>query len=263
MYSNEIKKVADSAREKSDFLSNNFSRYLVLAMMSGFFIIIGISLSFSVAAIIQIDGKLYGKIAIGLTFWVALGLLAFAGGELFTGNCFVFTIGYLEKTVDMKKIVKLLFINYIGNLLGCLVMSFIYVQSKAMIGVSDTYIEKTALSKLNIPYGQLFFRAILCNFVVCLAIWLGYKMKEESAKLSMMIFCVLAFAVSGFEHSIANMGIFLITLMLPHEANLSMYEVVKNVLIVTFGNMAGGSLLLAVPYWYTSKSKSADKFNLS
>lgn len=256
MYADEIKKVAESAQKKSDFLSRTLSKYIVLAMMSGFFIIIGVALSFSVAAIIQVEGKYYGKIAIGLTFWVALGLLAFAGGELFTGNCFVFTVGCLERSVSLKKAAKLLLINYIGNLLGCVALSFIYVQSKAMVGISDLYIEKTALSKLGIPWGQLFFRAVLCNFVVCLAIWLCYKMKEESAKLFMMLFCVLAFSASGFEHSIANMGIFSIALMLPHEAGLTVWAVIKNILIVTAGNMIGGSLLLAVPYWYASKSKS-------
>lgn len=254
MYSDEIVKVAASAKEKSDFLSTNFWKYIVLAMMSGFFIIIGVALSFSVAAIIQVDGKFYGKIAIGLTFWVALGLLVFAGGELFTGNCFVFTIGCLNRVVGFKQTAKLLLINYMGNLFGCIILSFLYVKSKAMIGISDAYIEKTALSKLDIPFGQLFFRALLCNFVVCLAIWLCYKMKEESAKLILMLFCVLAFATSGFEHSIANMGIFSIALMLPHSSDLTLYAVAKNIVVVTLGNMAGGSLLLAMPYWYVSKS---------
>ena len=81
-------------------------------------------------------------------------------------------------------------------------------------------------------------------------------MKEESAKLLMMLFCVLVFSASGFEHSIANMGIFSIALKLPHEAGLTVLAVIKNILIVTVGNMIGGSLLLAVPYWYASKSKS-------
>ncbi|WAJ22926.1 formate/nitrite transporter family protein [Lacrimispora xylanolytica] len=255
MYTNEVNKVAESAQKKSEFLNENLFQYVVLAMMSGFFIIIGIALSFSAAAIIQVEGKMYGKIAIGLTFWVALGLLTFAGGELFTGNCFVFTIGYLKRTVSLKQTAKLLLINYAGNLIGCMVLAFIYVQSKAMIGISDAYIEKTALSKLDIPMSQLFFRAVLCNFVICLAIWLCYKMKEETAKLMMMVFCVLAFAVSGFEHSIANMGIFSIALLLPHDVNLTLFEVCKNVLIVTLGNMAGASLFLGVPYWYASKTK--------
>ena len=82
-------------------------------------------------------------------------------------------------------------------------------------------------------------------------------MKEESARLIMMLFCVLAFSVSGFEHSIANMGIFSIALMLPHEAGLTVFAIIKNILMVTFGNMVGGSLLLEVPYWYASKLKSA------
>lgn len=253
MYSDEIGKVAVSAREKSDFLSKDLWKYIVLAMMSGFFIVIGVALSFSVAAIIHVEGKMYGKIAIGLTFWVALGLLVFAGGELFTGNCFVFTIGCLNRTVSLKKTAKLLTVNYIGNLLGCVVLSFLYVQSKALIGVSDAYILNTARSKLNIPCGQLFFRAVLCNFVVCLAIWLSYKMKEESAKLILILLCVLTFSASGFEHSIANMGIFSIALMLPHQSDLTLLAVTKSVFIVTLGNMAGGCILLGLPYWYVSR----------
>ncbi|MBE5992387.1 MAG: formate/nitrite transporter family protein [Paenibacillaceae bacterium] len=104
MYADDIKKVAESAKNKSDFIGGNLTKYIVLAMMSGFFIIIGVALSFSVASITQVEGKFYGKIAIGLTFWMALGLLASAGGELFTGNCFVFTVGCLERTVSLIKV---------------------------------------------------------------------------------------------------------------------------------------------------------------
>lgn len=262
MYTNEIAKVAESAKDKIQFIQSSPFKYFMLAMMSGFFIIIGVALSFSVAAIVQVDGKMYGKIAIGLTFWVALGLLVFAGGELFTGNCFVFTVGCLKRSVHWKQTLQLLVVNYFGNLAGCIVLAFLYVKSRAMVGVSDAYIENTALSKLSIPSSELFFRAVLCNFVVCLAIWLCYKMKEETAKLILMLFCVLAFAASGFEHSIANMGIFSIAWMLPHSPDLTLYAIIKNIAVVTLGNMLGASLLLGLPYWYVASTKEKDRIKV-
>lgn len=255
MYREEIKQVAASAKSKNNYLNNSFSKYFILAMMSGFFIIIGIALSFTTASIVNVDGKYYGKIAVGLTFPIALGLLYFAGGELFTGNCFVTTVGLLEKTVSIKNTVKLLTVNYFGNLAGTVMMAFLYVESKAPVGLADRYIEPVAQSKLTIPAGELFLRGVICNFVVCLAIWLCYKMKEETAKLLMLLWCIFAFATPGFEHSIANMGIFSIALMLPHAENLTIIAAAQNLLWVTLGNMLGGSVFLALPYWFVSKDK--------
>ncbi|MHA6534082.1 formate/nitrite transporter family protein [Paenibacillus sp. BAC0078] len=258
MYKEEINRVALSAKIKSDYLNESIVKYFLLAVMSGFFIIIGIALAFSTAGIINVDGKLYGKIAVGLTFPIALGLLYFAGGELFTGNCFVLSVGLLEKTIDLKKAVQLLLASYLGNLTGSIVLAFIYVRSRAPMGLADHYIEKVAESKLTIPAGELFLRAVLCNFVVCLAIWLCYKMKEEMAKLFMLFWCVFAFATPGFEHSIANMGIFAISLMLPHAESLTITGAVHNLAWVTFGNIIGGSIFLALPYWFVSKGRKSE-----
>lgn len=255
MYREEIKNVALSAKMKSDYLNDSIIKFFLLAMMSGFFIIVGIALAFTTASIVNVDGTYYGKIAIGLTFPIALGLLYFAGGELFTGNCFIFTIGLLEKTVNLKNTIKILIVGYLGNLTGSIVLALLYVKSKAPIGLADQYIEKVAESKLIIPPDELFLRAILCNFIVCMSIWLCYKMKEETAKLFMLLWCVFAFSTPGFEHSIANMGIFAISLMLPHAETLTISAAAQNLAWVTFGNIVGGSIFSAFPYWYISKGK--------
>jgi nitrite transporter NirC len=259
MYKEEIKKVAHSAEVKSEYINDSIFKYFLLAFMAGFFVIVGIALSYSTAGIINVDGKLYGKLAVGLTFSIALGLIYFAGGELFTGNCFVLTVGLLEKTVNIKNTIKLLAVCYLGNLAGSIVSAYIYVKSGAPIGLADKYLLKVAESKTHYPADELFLKAILCNFIVCLAVWLCYRLKEETAKLMMLFWCIFAFATAGFEHSIANMAVFSAALILPHPDTFTMAGVLHNLGWVTLGNILGGSLFLGLPYWYVSQGKKDKK----
>ncbi|WP_164880651.1 formate/nitrite transporter family protein [Clostridium manihotivorum] len=259
MYKEEIKKVAHSAEIKSEYINDSIFKYFLLAFMAGFFVIVGIALSYSTAGIINVDGKLYGKLAVGLTFSIALGLIYFAGGELFTGNCFVLTVGLLEKTISIKNTLKLLIVCYLGNLAGSIVSAYIYVKSGAPIGVADKYLLKVAESKTHYPADELFLKAILCNFIVCLAVWLCYRLKEETAKLMMLFWCIFAFATAGFEHSIANMAVFSAALILPHPDTFTMAGVLHNLGWVTLGNILGGSLFLGLPYWYVSQGKKGKK----
>ncbi|GKU26958.1 formate/nitrite transporter family protein [Clostridium folliculivorans] len=257
MYKDDIKEVAHSSEIKSDYINDSVFKYFLLAFIAGFFVIVGIALSYSTAGIVNVDGKLYGKMAVGLTFSIALGLIYFAGGELFTGNCFVLTVGLLEKTISLKDTIKLLVVCYLGNLAGSIVSAYIYVKSGAPIGLADTYLLKVAESKTHYPSDQLFLRAILCNFIVCLAVWLCYRLKEETAKLIMLFWCIFAFATAGFEHSVANMALFSAALMLPDHGALTLGAVLHNLGWVTLGNILGGSLFLAVPYWYVSQGNTS------
>ena len=101
--------------------------------------------------------------------------------------------------------------------------------------------------------GQMFMRAILCNFFVCLGVLCGIKLKSETGKFLMIVMCISAFVFSGFEHCIANMGIFVISLNLVDGVSVGL--MLKSMLIVTIGNMVGGALLLAWPL----RKMSADK----
>ena len=101
--------------------------------------------------------------------------------------------------------------------------------------------------------GQMFFRAVLCNFFVCLGVLCGIKLKSETGKFRMIVMCISAFVFSGFEHCIANMGIFVISLNLVDGVSVGL--MLKSMLIVTIGNMVGGALLLAWPL----RKMSADK----
>ena len=102
---------------------------------------------------------------------------------------------------------------------------------------------------------QLFANSILCNICVCLAVWCSIKMKTEGGKIAMAVAGVVTFVTCGFEHSIANMTFFTIGLLNPNGAAVNMGGCLYNLLIVTVGNMIGGILFVAVPYYLISKSK--------
>ena len=101
----------------------------------------------------------------------------------------------------------------------------------------------------------LFFRGALCNMLVCLAVWCGFRCKSESAKLIMIFWCLFAFITTGFEHSIANMTLFTSAILLDGTGTITLTGYMYNLFFVTLGNMAGAILGLAIPYGMIGKKK--------
>lgn len=256
MFKEEIVKVAHSAEKKKKLLSESFGKFFVLSLIAGFYIMVGVALSYTSAAIFNVDGKGYSKVAAGLTFSVALSLIYFAGAELFTGNCFVLTVGVLEKRIKWIDWIKVITVCYLGNFAGALLLGYLYAKSGVATGLADKYIVHLAETKMHLSIEQAVLRGILCNFVVCVATWVYYKMKDDVSKLILIFWCILAFITAGFEHSIANMGILSLALMFPHSEAVTISGMFYNLVWVTLGNIIGGAVFMAVPYWYASRSKS-------
>ena len=118
---------------------------------------------------------------------------------------------------------------------------------------------KSAAGKMAPTSVELFLRGIMCNILVCLAAWSFYKLKSEAAKLIMIFWCLYAFITAGFEHSIANMTLLTIALMIPHKANVSLQGYIHNLTAVTLGNFVGGAIFVGLAYWYISKEKDEKK----
>ena len=194
----------------------------------------------------------WGKLLGGIVFAIAVLLIVFIGAELFTGNNLVMAFGAFDKKVSWAQVGKVWLVSYIGNFVGCLILSVIFVLAGAS-GTADYYAGFIG-NKLSIPVGEIFFRAILCNFFVCLAVACGMKCKNEVAKFFMIILCISGFVVAGFEHCIANMATF-VTAALLVPGGISLTAALKSMVIVTIGNMIGGGLLLAWPL----RMMSADK----
>ena len=138
-------------------------------------------------------------------------------------------LGFYNKKVSLKDLLKVWGLSYVGNFLGCVVLSLIFTASGA------------ARQTMT-----LFLRGILCNFLVCLAVWTGTRMKSECGKL-VLIFCIIScFVISGFEHCIANMGFFTIGYALCPDIMITA-DVIRNMIVVTLGNIVGGAILLSGP----------------
>lgn len=107
--------------------------------------------------------------------------------------------------------------------------------------------------KMHYPASQLFFKAILCNWIVCLAVWIPMQMKGDMAKIVTMLLFVMTFVVAGFENSVANMVLFSLALTVPHSEAISVVSAVHNLIPVTLGNIIGGSVFVGMVYMYLAK----------
>ena len=158
--------------------------------------------------------------------------------------------------VSWANTVKVWVVCYLGNLVGALLGAVMFVAAGVPTGTVGEFFANTAATKMGGAAGQLFVKGIMCNLMVCLAVWCCTKMKTESGKLIMIFWCIFIFMVCGFEHSIANMSVMAIGLMSPNGvAGLTVAGYFHNLLWVTLGNIAGGALLVAFPYYIIQKEK--------
>ncbi|MGF0095296.1 formate/nitrite transporter family protein [Peptoniphilus sp. SGI.035] len=251
MYKDIITGLTNSANTKKNLLEDSFFKYIVSSMLAGFFIGMGILimvLSTNVFSPLPIAAV---KFINGFFFSLALSFVVFAGGELFTGNVLITTVGRLNKKIETATLLKILIFSYFGNLLGSILIAYLF----KMTGVSPEYNEtllKLATGKTNFDFTALLFKGIMCNILVCTAVLMSSRKISDSAKLILIFWCILAFVSLGFEHSIANMTCFALTKILNPEFSFAL--ILKNLIPVTIGNIIGG-VLIAVTYNTLGKDK--------
>lgn len=255
MFMEEFAAVTKAAKTKADFLKKNPLGYFLASMLAGMYIGFGILLIFSIGG--MLDGAPYTKIVMGLSFGIALSLVIIAGAELFTGNNFVMTAGALEKTTGWGQAVKIWVVCFIGNWAGSIFLAIIFYAAGFAEGPVGQFIADSAATKMSIDFLPLLLRGVLCNTLVCLAVWCGFRCKSDSGKLIMVFWCLFAFITTGFEHSIANMTLLTISMLSPMEAAVSWSGYFYNLFTVTLGNLIAGALVLAVPYYLISRKKEA------
>ncbi|MBZ9685416.1 formate/nitrite transporter family protein [Clostridium estertheticum] len=255
MFSEEINNVSTSAIKKSELLKKSKIRYLTAAALAGVYVGFGILLIFTIGGLLSAAQSPATKIIMGASFGIALSLVIMAGSELFTGNNMTMTIGSLEKKVSWLDSINIWIYSFIGNFVGSVLLSAIFVGAGLAKGSTATLILKASQVKMATPSMELFLRGILCNMLVCLAVWCSIKLKEETAKLIMIFWCLFAFITTGFEHSIANMTLLSVALMIPHGASISIVGLTHNLLWVTLGNFVGGAVFIGAAYWFIAKEK--------
>ncbi len=231
------------------------SKMLLLGILAGFFIAIGGS-AFELATAMM-GGSMVGKLIGACLFPAGLTLVLVAGSELFTGNCLL-VIPLLQKEVRFSAVLKSWVVVYLGNFIGSLLMAalLVYSHTPSLLegAMLDTMIS-VAAGKVALTPGDAILKGILCNILVCLAVWISFSAKSFPGKLMAVFYPVAIFVILGFEHSIANM-FYLTAGMLANvfygvgNSSLTIGAMLlKNLLPVTAGNMIGG-MAVGVVYWF-------------
>jgi nitrite transporter NirC len=255
MFGEEINKITAAAENKIEYMQSSPAGFLVLSALAGIYVGFGIILIFSIGGPIHAEGGPFLKLVMGASFGIALSLVIFAGSELFTGSNMILVIGKLQKKISTGLLLKSWFLCYLGNFLGSVLLAWLMIQGGSLAESSQLLLLKVTSSKMNLGAWELFVRGILCNWLVCLAVWMAVKMKNEAAKLIMIFWCLFAFIGSGFEHCVANMTLLSMGLLIPHGAEISLAGLGHNLTWVTLGNIIGGALFVGMTYWSATSNK--------
>lgn len=250
MLEKDLEVMKTAAHRKATLCNQYFGKYMMRAIVAGFFIGVATILSNMTAAVLLPTYPQFGKLLSSIFFSIAIILVVFIGGELFTGNNMVMAMGVYTKTCKISELLKVWLFSYVGNFIGAFVIAGLLVASHSSRQLLMDYYESFIYAKLDATPMELFVRGILCNFLVCLAVYVGMKLKSESGKMIMMFCIITAFVLAGFEHCVANMGTFSIGYMLLGDIGTA--AVIKSQIFVTLGNIVGGAILLALPLkWMT------------
>jgi formate/nitrite transporter len=248
---------------------------ILLGILAGVFIGLGAML----CTIVTTDTGLgFGltKLLGGLVFCLGLILVVVAGAELFTGNTLI-VMSWMSGRTPLTHLLRNWGLVYLANLAGALslVGLMFYTNQWAFegykVGANALLI---ANAKVNLTFGSALVRGILCNALVCLAIWLCFSARTVTDKILAILFPITAFVAAGFEHSIANMYFIPMGILLAGQpavlsaagvtasgvANLSWAGFIGNLIPVTIGNIIGGGILIGAVYWlaYLRSERAAE-----
>lgn len=228
-------------------INNKPLKTFVLAIFAGIFISIAAILS--VVAFISIDNYSVGKIMGALVFPIGLILVILMKTELFTGNSLL-VIPLLNKDIKLKQLLKNWLIVYFGNLFGSLLISLLIINTPLKDIISASFI-KIANTKVSLSLSSSIILGILCNFLVCLAVFLASNAKTIGEKVIVIFLPIFTFVALSFEHSVANMSYLSLGYLLDNTISIGKM-LLNNLLPVTIGNIIGGSLL-GISIYYLKK----------
>ncbi|MDF2523458.1 MAG: formate/nitrite transporter [Clostridiales bacterium] len=253
-----------------------FKQFL-LGLLAGAFI--AFAAEGSNTAIHTIASVGVGKALAGALFATGLMMVVITGGELFTGNTLI-VVSCLQGEARWIKMLRNWFFVYLGNFVGSMLIVYLIIESGQFnfsSGLLGGFTLKVATYKTSLTFMNAFSMGILCNWLVCMAVWMSYGAKDMSGKLLAIFFPIWLFITSGFEHSVANM--FYIPAGILAKSNPQWVQqamslgvtpeklehlnwgtfFINNLIPVTLGNIVGGSFFVGMIYWlsFLYKSKSA------
>ncbi len=235
----------------------DFWSLLALSVLAGAFIAFG-ALFMTVTVAGAADTLPYGVVRLlgGLVFSLGLILVVIGGAELFTGNNLM-VMAWAGGLIKLRALLRAWAIVYVGNFIGAVGTAGLVFLSGHM-NAGNGVVGRTALliaeAKVAIPFVDAMVLGILCNVLVCLAVWLTYSARTVTGRVLVIVPPIAAFVAAGFEHSIANMYFIPLGLLITGfgdaPSGLTLGGLAMNLIPVTVGNMIGGGLLVGVVYWF-------------
>jgi formate transporter len=241
----------------------------MLSVLAGAFIAFGAMFS-TVVLTGAADTLPFGlaRLIAGLSFSLGLVLVVIGGAELFTGDTLM-VMALASGKLRLTRMLRAWVIIYAGNFVGaCGTAALVFLSGHQLMGnggVGRTALVIAATKSAIAPF-EAFWLGVLCNVLVCLAVWLSFSARSVSDKILAVMFPVTAFVAAGFEHSVANMYFVPLGLLLKHGADagfwssagvsaadypaLSIGGLLHNLAPVTLGNIVGGAVLVGIVYWF-------------
>ena len=252
MFSETVAAVAEQASAKLAGQRRSLVSHFVRSMLAGMYVGAAIVLIFTIGSYLPPESR---RLLMGVCFGGALTIVIFAGSELFTGSNLVLTLGVLSRKASMRDLLANWLWTWVGNLAGSVLLAVMVIRSGILSADPvKSFVLSIVDTKMNLPTEQLFWRAVLANWLVCLAVWMAVRIKDETARILMIWWCMFTFITCAFEHSIANMCGLMLGLLLPHEAvsGITWQGYVYNLGWATAGNIVGGAVFVAGMYWLGS-----------
>jgi formate/nitrite transporter len=233
-------------------------RLVILAVLAGAFIALGGV--FATTALAGAGAAPWGpgRVLAGAVFSLGLILVVVGGAELFTGNNLI-VMAWAGGRVSTTALLRNWTVVFVGNFVGAVAtaalvfLGGVHTLGKGAVGVG---LLATATAKLQLGWGQALVLGILCNGLVCLAVWLSYSARTTADRILAIVPPVTAFVAAGFEHSVANMYFIPAAWLVRRFGGVGGAEIgwqtfmFGNLLPVTLGNLIGGSLLVGAVYWF-------------
>lgn len=238
-------------------------RFLISSMLAGAYIGVAVVLMIMVTGPLAATSSPFTKLVQGLVFGIALTAVVFAGAELSTGNMMTMIQGLARRRTGIVAAAVVIVFSFVGNLLGSALFGWL-VHESGVIGsgaaagkpAPGTALLGTLIKNKVAESGtELFFRGVLCNFLVCLAVWMAARTRSDGAKLAVIFWGLLAFVASGFEHVVANMTTFSLALF-EHTPGATAAAFAHNLLFVGLGNLVGGALLVGAAYGWLGQPRT-------
>lgn len=238
--------------------------YMASSALAGAFVGIAVVLLASVAGPLTAASSPAAKLVQGAVFGVALTLVVFAGAELFTGNVMIMLHGLTARTVSVGGLLAVWVASFFGNVIGSIGLAAIVNAGGTLsaaagspagkMGPGEALIAAAVTAKNAATGPQLFWRSVMCNALVCLALWMAARTRSDAAKLIVLWWGLLAFVASGFEHSVANMTVFGLGIFQGHAAWSDLW---RNLAWTVPGNIVGGGVLVGLAYAWVGRPAAA------